>query len=870
VQTHQNHTNHSTAVALLGLLCLGMPLVPCNTSLGSDQATKRYFEQLRQRHLFSVAEGECLRRLAAEEISPDERLDLTLELSRTCVAHAHESSGKQQEQYWQRAETALQRFLENQPNHPQRILLQTQAAFVKASRGETIRWLSELQPHDDSLRSLGLQTLETAINQLEVLEKELTNSTRPSGGRRTETSQGVSPSELRTLLLNVRYHIGAAQLNRANLHRPQSPDRVEALIRADEWLEQVAGGASGEDLTQKARLLLAKSHRMQGDLRRATSGLNALEKGTLSNNLRNRVVAEKARVLLASDSPADAAQLLLEYRQTGAWPSGEVSFLNAQAIGALWKIAEDNDATELTTELMEKMEAHVRYAERDVGGYWGYRCQLFLNEIRSTQKYGAAVAAAVERAKSLYAAGRIDESIAAYAVAEKTARDVGQQDFAMDLGYTGASILCQKARFEQAAQAFHKLTELYSNSNRVANAHLLWAYCLGKLGEQQPVTANRQDYAAALNEHLGRFPETQTAIEATWMLARLKESQSKYREAAELYGETVETQKYGLFAQLALARCYEALIDQLTTAGQPANETRIHAISHLGAILEKQTSGTNNTSLQRAETALRLARMILNAARPDFRMADHALKRVFAIWTAAKQAWATESARDEGPAQSVRQSWQTLISAATQLNIISLAGQRRMHEAEALVKSLAEDAPEEVLAVLDGLTLIAVQADPSTQRRLASLQLEAAATLVSRHGELEPAQQRRLDLCRAQAFAAVSYLEKSIEIYERLVQQAPSDRSLLKTLTELLLKSDDREHLKRAKSNWRKLEATETPGSVIWLTYRYSVASCCFQLHEYDECAKLLHITRVLYPHLGNEMLKAKFEKLRLDLDRSR
>lgn len=54
----------------------------------ADDPTHSYFEGLRQRHLFGIAEGYCLNRLAQPRITDTERARYTLELIRTLAAHA--------------------------------------------------------------------------------------------------------------------------------------------------------------------------------------------------------------------------------------------------------------------------------------------------------------------------------------------------------------------------------------------------------------------------------------------------------------------------------------------------------------------------------------------------------------------------------------------------------------------------------------------------------------------------------------------------------------------------------------------------------------------------------------------------------------
>jgi hypothetical protein len=62
------------------------------------------------------------------------------------------------------------------------------------------------------------------------------------------------------------------------------------------------------------------------------------------------------------------------------------------------------------------------------------------------------------------------------------------------------------------------------------------------------------------------------------------------------------------------------------------------------------------------------------------------------------------------------------------------------------------------------------------------------------------------------------------------------------------------------------LEAFDTAGSPAWLRTRLTVARVCLQLGEKTECEKLLKVTRILYPELGGESLKAEYAALEQEL----
>ncbi|MFP6702283.1 MAG: hypothetical protein VB861_11090, partial [Planctomycetaceae bacterium] len=75
--TKQTSTAATTAATTAALV-----LTACSTLLAADGPSlrDRYFDGLRQRGLFSLAESVCFEELAQDNLDPDARLDSTLQL----------------------------------------------------------------------------------------------------------------------------------------------------------------------------------------------------------------------------------------------------------------------------------------------------------------------------------------------------------------------------------------------------------------------------------------------------------------------------------------------------------------------------------------------------------------------------------------------------------------------------------------------------------------------------------------------------------------------------------------------------------------------------------------------------------------------
>ena len=199
----------------------------------ADDVTAKYFEQLRQRRLFSLAEGYCLRKLTDSNLSSIEEAEFTIELSRTFAEHAKYTIGDEQADLWQRAGKVIDEFLEREPQNPKRLLLDVQSALIPAAQAEYLRGHYELLPFAQDLKKHALTALSRAIPKLIGLEKGLDERVRKAQPGQVPAQGELGTYELRTLLYNVRFRLGASYLDQAKLLAHGSADHADALLSAE-------------------------------------------------------------------------------------------------------------------------------------------------------------------------------------------------------------------------------------------------------------------------------------------------------------------------------------------------------------------------------------------------------------------------------------------------------------------------------------------------------------------------------------------------------------------------------------------------------------------------------------------------------------
>ncbi|MFQ5730334.1 MAG: tol-pal system YbgF family protein [Planctomycetaceae bacterium] len=832
----------------LASIAMAAAIVVAAGAARADETSTRYFDGLRRRGLFQLAEGICLRELADKKLKTKERSQITLEYSRTLAEHAKYKAGKAQGELWGRATQIIDDYLKANPNAPQKKRLQLQRCVVLVSKGEFHRWDAELFPYDETHRRKATTTLQRAIELLQTLEADL------SGG--TATPRRPVAGERASLRRHIGFQRAIAYVQLAELHPSGSAKRLEYAGQASAAAAPLARGAVTEPITGNSRIVLAVVSRLSGRHGEALDRLKALEKKRPPARVKHLMVVELMKNLLTKNLVAEADRILgLRQKERGGLP-GELAYLKVRASVAMWDAARKAGDANRAAELLKQSQTDVAVAERSVGGYWGYRCRVLFDFLKDARVFGRDLTIAMRRARALFHDGQSAKAADQYAVAVRLAKSSNRAPLAAELAFTEGSLRLKNSDYERAAAVFRQLAADQPKHPRAADADLMAAYCLGRLYDSRRTKARRLTYRQALERHRRTFAKSATRHEAAWMLAAVHDYRRQSREALKLYLTIPPEHPRGAAAQVAVARCYDEIIERLRKLkdADVLRKWEIHATAQLGDIVNRFPKPPAAWNRAQVDVALRTARIQLNRTPQDYRFADALLDRILVSAAAARR-------RPAGAAD-VRNYWSGVTSTARQLRIVALAGTGRFEQARALLAGLSENAPTEVLAVLDGLMQVGRHAGPMVRQQLGALQLQAAQGLNRKRDQLKSAERKWLDRCLAQAYAATGRSEKAVSQYEALLAKSPRNVRLLRTVAELLLKSTARKPLLKARTHWRTLESMAKPGSNDWLTARYRVALCTFRVGEYAACAKLLKVTRLLYPKLGGGDLKKEFDDL--------
>ena len=852
---------------LLLLICLA-------TSTGrSDETQVRYFEQLRQRGLFSLAESEAIGRLANAKLSIADKSLFAIELSRTLTEHAGFVPDDQRDELWQRAQKVIQDLLDQDRQNPKALLLNGQQTSVLVSQGDWLRAERELRPFDESMLNQARTVSTKATEQLQVIEKKLTEPTRD-----VKKAGSGSPSgyELRALLHQVRWQLAQSSRNLAELAPIGSAERSTRAINAEQSLRRLIGVAD-EPVQSLAKVLLVTCSRLKGDVQRASDMLTALEKSDPNpgESVLDAIVAERVRVLLELQRPTEAVQLLMKARVRRQRLTGEMWLLQTRALIALREITLEKQQETLAESLTEQINTAIDRCEEQVGGFWSRRCRQLWENVQTTRKYGPELDSMMQQARMDFTAGRIEPALSQYALAETTAKKKAHTELAMELGFTRASILLDQKQFEMASSEFFRLASEYSKNERAAKAHLLGIYSLGRLYDEKKSEQRRQAYNDAIDRHLKDYPGDATLNEARFLKAQLEEQRLQATQALPLYLQVEAGHARADDAMSGAARCYETILRRMNERHLPTADFQQKAIERLSEFLSARGDSTESWTVSTADIALRLAAVLLMGSSENSPVAEDALGprvtgRQVGIASRCRQAehWLTRVTafvRQHGSDVSNSATTEAIQKRIIPLRIVAMSGMGNTADAERILGEQSVS-PAQMLEIVEKLTWFIAATAAEERTSIASLQRLVIQQLDRRRDELSAEQGQLLDQCLISAYAATGEIGKTVELAKRLSEQSAKDPDKQRELAQLLSKIPKTEAISLTKQCWRRVESLTKPGSQEWLTARKEVLTACIRLEQFNEARKLIQLTKVLYPDLGGEPLKAHFEAIERDL----
>jgi len=841
---------HIVRLAICGAVLVGWGL-PYAVVRGAEpeSSSARYFDQLRARRLFSLAEEYAASRLSDPILSPERRIELVIEWSRTLVEHALSAADAEQQTLWERAAEVLAEELAVTAEIPQKLLLEVYAALVPAARIDQLTADLEASPFEDGIRETLSHLSESALRQLAEVEATVGERSRRLEGKKPATRPAVTLVELKHLQAMLRLKTAGVLQARARLSPAGSQDRHSDLIDADEPLRKVIGVPDPE-LALRAKLGLAISDRLRDELERSTEILESLEREQKLSTGRflDAIRIELARVNLQARRPHVALQQLHRMQTDRARLPGEYWMAYIQSLSALRRIASQKSATQESTELTTRAEAALKNVDAQVGAAWSRRCRSIWSTAESVERYGQRLAAALSRAEGEYLAGRVEEAITAYTSAADLASEAGTDDVELEIGHALASLLTKAGRWDEARQRCRAVVTAFPNHAKSPEIDLLGLYAAGRVYDTDRTAAHRESYLRDVRAHQQNYPTSPTASEAAFLEGQLAETASAPADAISAYQKVTADHPRATAGAAAIARCTVSILLQQRETGtrDPALEQRSLELTTAGGKLSSEKPADWDDS--HIEQAYHAIKVLLLIEPPRFAEAERRLSEVDAAIAAHEEPsdLRAEIARRTGP-----------------LKLIALAGQGRPQSSATLLQSLSTSGIQEQLAAVEELSQIDVALPPDARRELIEIQLASAEALQGRREELTAAQQRRLDLALAPAYFATTQPTNAIAVYRRLFEGSANELEFTRQLGRLLAAREELGCRELARDCWRRVEKSQRQGSADWLEARARVIESCVRLGDHEQARKLFQVTKLLYPKLAeNEALQHEYAAL--------
>ncbi|MDA0835062.1 MAG: tetratricopeptide repeat protein [Planctomycetota bacterium] len=877
----------------------------------AEKLTHQYFNELRERRLFDVAEGYAIQRLSQPKLPLRLQWDLSRELATTLEEHARYVTGNEQADQWARARQVLVDLAPQMTDEAAKFMLDSESAILRVRQSGFLLEELDLFPRDKLLRDRLTQLVgeaETELKDLYVRSERLLRkitslpSTQPNTALASELV--FTAREIHSQIYAVRYFRAVSlwqQLSLQHFHAIDQQERASIENRGDavsksldvllkestprpndrkkginipgdpekqirqinELLKAVADHDPPSKYTWPSRLLMIECRTIAVDPVEIERLIDAFTIRDLHETVRADLETLRARYFVHETRYDKALQAIIEYRKTQPVLPGELFYWQQKSLAGLADLAKAKRQDALTDDLLRESDTQARRAIETVGGYWGNRCLVLAEQLHESLRYGRELFESLQSARLHHRQDDLAAAMVDYQQALQFAKQNQLVDLEMELSLVAGGILLSQQDFVTAASVLHAASESHPDHAESARVDILYAYALGKNYEAEKTLELAAAYAAALEHHRQTYRSSETAGEATWMLAQLNERTGEPADAIAYYKDIPLDHPRRLHADVGMARSFEYLLNFMREpndedARKKLRDRQIEAESTLLALVQNYPAEGVNWNREQAEVALRTARMLLNHQPTDYERANHLLGQVLEAYAHSQSLLGEMNTADIEASQSA---WLPILHAARQLRILSLAGQNQPRQAMTLVEQLAAEGPQDVLPIVLGISSITSESTPERRRQIGELQLYAAQLLQKRRDELSEIDQARLDQCLAEAYAATDQPLKSLEIYESLLKRFPKDRRLQKTTAELLIGCGSEECLRKSLTLWRSIEKKAKEGSPDWTEARYYVAWCHCELKQYEEGLKWLKVTRLLYPDLDPSW-KSKFADL--------
>ncbi len=534
-----------------------------------DEAeVSRFAQGLRSRGLFDLAESHCLAGLNSTELKPAEQCTLVLELIRTQTARAAVSSGSQRQTNWQLAIQTADQFINEHPDHPRRLLIEVQQGLTHLTRGRLLRQELAADIAPQSARELALEELREANLIFEQLQRKIKNKIPEQRGR-TVGPDELSADQLITLNNNVRLQSAITGINRAQLYPDDDKlNRVDALnVGLERLIEVRRETNSAQPIWWQSGLQQVECLRLLGRFAEADKLLAEFPLDDADDMNRQVIAVQQIRLALAENDLQTAQKLVPVVLQI----KNRTAELDLALVELMMKLASSDHPSDWRAQASNQLVA----IENRHGAYWGRRAELLVIGDSAIDPGGTVAnpnAGSAAELDLLMRMGdqavrknRLDAAFKAYDNAAVKA--AAQQNWQLLFSATVrlSQVLETQLRYREAYQRLIEVSKKLADLEYAPAAHLRGCWNLFQAIEANPESADqiRKEFLDSLDEHVERWPNSETANQARLWAGRQLQTQQQWQPAVQRYTEIATNSPF--FAD-AVKQSYACVQEMLKTA----------------------------------------------------------------------------------------------------------------------------------------------------------------------------------------------------------------------------------------------------------------------------------------------------------------
>lgn len=772
-----------------------------------------YAGSLRDRALYRLSALQCNQLLGDSTLTPEQRVQVVIELSKTMTAQALNSRPPKREAYWQQTFELLTTELGRNHSAASALLLKTQAALTTLRQAEWTRRETEVRARTDADWELARSQIRNAIKQLKQVEAEL-NSPRMRAGK-----EGLSVPRVAELLRNTKYQLSRAFRNQAITYADRPADQASSLTLALQELRPLASDVAVDDLVWQCRIDQIECYRLRGDLERTSQWLAALQDAP--DKYLGQLAAEGVRLALA----AKRAEVAMNIVQSSKVASDHPEFELAR-IETLVAMAEsDNSGSQGHRQQAADVASRLG---RDHGSYWGLRGEMLLAKLAGSQVGAADTELLDTAAKTLLKQALPEDATEMFIRAAQQAERDGDHDKAFGFRHKAATVDHQQGDLQPAIDRFRDVALRYPQNPRAAESHLLASFNAAALYQQHARTDPAAgpkllaQYEALLHEHLDLWPQASSSDQVRLWLGRLSEAKQDLELSIE---------------------CYRGI--------RPGAEQAAEAYRRLGRALRTRLAAPAALELDDVRNWFE-QRMSVER--------DPAAVLALSV-ESARLAMDFEPRQYDVAARSLRRGGSLISensdsSSLTALLIVATAGQGRASEARRVLEKALPLPKDALLDVLRGLEPIR-DAKPD-DADLRSISGDVVKLLGTYQSQLSPTDHLLID----QALADEADEALALETYRRLATTYPQNLRVQMRLAELLSLGRDRASRDQALEQWRAVVGLSQPRSERWFRGKLGVAQAHFDKGDHQKAKQIVELLMTLYPDLGSPRQQAAYQRL--------